>query len=144
MRGAAIILAMVEGRFVTVIACIDGRVQAPLATWAKETFGADWADMVTRPGCDGVLGDEDAGARSQIRQDVEVSVRAHDPVAVVVSGHNDCAANPGPQSHHEPQIQAAVGRVGRWGLGVPAVGVWVGEDWKVHPVTDVEPPSSGR
>ncbi len=133
---------MAEGRFVTVVACIDGRVQAPLAEWAKKTFSADWADMVTRPGCDGVLGEESAAGASQVRDDVGVSVRAHSPVAVVVSGHHDCAANPGTQDHHEFQIRNAVAQVERWDPGVPVVGVWVGEDWQVHPVTDVE--SSAR
>ena len=134
---------MADGRFVTVIACIDGRVQAPLAAWAKEAFDADWADMITRPGCDGVLGDAGTAARSRVREDVEVSVRAHNPVAVVVSGHHDCAANPGSQAHHDPQIRAGVAEIARWELGVPVAGVWVGEDWKVHPVTDAEHPPAG-
>ena len=134
---------MAEGTFVTVVSCIDGRVQEPLARWAKSAFSADWADMITRPGCDRVLGGDGTEDTAPVRADVEVSVRAHSPVAVVVSGHHDCAANPGTQSHHEPQIRAAVAEVARWELGVPVAGVWVGEDWQVHQVAGDPPPAAG-
>ena len=130
-------LGMADGRFVTVVSCIDGRVQEPLARWAKARYGADWADMITRPGCDGVLSDGDAASAEQVRADVEVSVRAHSPVALVVSGHHDCAANPGTQTHHLPQIRRAVLAARGWGLGVEVVGAWVDEDWAVRAV-DVE------
>lgn len=130
------------GSFVTVVSCIDGRVQAPLSDWARTAFGADYADMVTRPGCDEVLSDGTPEAEAEVRRDVEVSVRAHAPAAIVVSGHHDCAANPTTQTHHIDQIERAVERVRRWEPGVPVLGVWIDEDWTPHRVAGDEPPRS--
>ena len=130
---------MAEG-FVTVISCIDGRVQQPLGAWARTAYGAEHADMVTRPGCDQVLSDGAPESEAEVRRDVDVSVRAHAPAAIVVSGHHDCAANPTTQRHHVDQIARAVERVRGWGGDVPVVGVWVDESWQVHRVAGDEPP----
>ena len=116
--------------FAASVQCIDGRVQAPISEWIRSEFGVDYVDVITEPGCDSALCSE----RDDVRSKVEISVRAHGSKLVFVSGHHDCAANPGSEAEHAEQVKAAVARVRSWGLPVSVHGLWVGADWSVRRV----------
>ncbi len=42
-------------RFGTALNCIDGRTQIPIINWLKENFDVDYVDLITEPGMDKVL-----------------------------------------------------------------------------------------
>ncbi len=46
---------MAHGKFGTVINCMDGRVQDPVAHWLREAYHLDYVDAITEPGADRVL-----------------------------------------------------------------------------------------
>lgn len=117
--------------FAASIQCIDGRVQAPISEWIRLEHGVDYVDVITEPGCDLALSERD---RADLRSKVEISVRAHGSAMVFVSGHHDCAANPGGEREHEAQVRASVERVRGWGLPVRVEGILVGADWSVRRV----------
>lgn len=117
--------------FAASVQCIDGRVQGPVSEWIRSECGVDYVDAITEPGCDSALSE---GDRADLRSKVEISVRAHGSKTVFVSGHHDCAANPGSEQEHARQVRASVQRVRGWGLPVKVVGLWVGSDWRVKRV----------
>jgi hypothetical protein len=127
---------MAQGTFGTAIACIDGRVQAPIAEWLRSELGVDYIDMVTVPGPDAALLHLSPDLLASIRQSVEVSVRAHHSPAVAVAGHYDCAAYPVSDQEHITATRAAAQAVAAWNLGVRVIGLWVNEHWQVEVVWD--------
>ena len=121
-----------EHRFGTAIACIDGRVQQPIAEWIKRTYHVEFVDMVTEPGPDKALSQGEATLLAALRAKVNISATAHRSAVVAVAGHHECAANPVSEQEHQAQIRNSLRIVGSWGLPVTVVGLWVGPDWQAH------------
>lgn len=119
----------VDGGFAAVLNCIDGRVQRPVADWARERYGVDYADAITEPGIDAVLGLGDPAAREALLDKVCVSRLAHLACYLVVAGHHDCAANPVPRTLHEEHIRAAVSYLRAALPGFRVDGVFLDETW---------------
>ncbi|HEX6817308.1 MAG TPA: carbonic anhydrase [Ktedonobacterales bacterium] len=126
--------------FATLITCIDGRVQRPLNDWVRDAAQATYVDTVTIPGPDLALTAGPPERINAVRQDVEISLRAHGSRFVAVAGHFGCAANPVTPEEHQQMIRQAVGAVERWGLhddeGQPVrvVGLWVNDSWQAEVV----------
>ena len=124
-------------RFATVINCIDGRIQKPVAEWMKKYFNVHYVDSITEPGVDKVLL-ESGEVVELIKQNVLISVTAHNSCGIAVVGHYDCARNPVSEEGHRKQIKKCVEIIKSWGLGVPIVGLWVNKEWEVEIISDPE------
>jgi len=129
---------MGHGKFVTVINCIDGRVQFPVLNWMKDFFQADYVDSVTEPGADKVMSEGTGEAVDQIKRRVMVSTSGHHSKVVALVGHYDCAANPGPEEMHFKQIRQGTEVIKNWELGARVLGLWVGENWETTCIYDTE------
>ena len=104
--------------FATVLCCIDGRVQGPLADFTRTHFGVDYVDTVTRPGLVGRL---DRG----VEDDLAISIEAHQSQGIVVSGHASCAGYIGDEAAQRQACRAVAARLGEiWGE-MEIVPVWV-------------------
>jgi hypothetical protein len=120
-----------QERFAVAVTCIDGRVHGPIAEWARRTLGIEHLDLITEPGSDLALCCAADEALERVRANLAVSAGAHAPVALVVSGHEHCAANPAPPEEHRDQIARAVTRAAGW-LDLPVVGIWVSGEGTVE------------
>lgn len=129
---------MATGKFVTAINCIDGRAHYPVKSWLQASFDAEFVDRITEPGVDKLLADGAADVIEGIKQQVLISVNAHDSKTVAVVGHHDCAANPVSETQHRHDIGAAVATVQAWGLPVQVIGLWVNSEWQVEVVPPIE------
>ncbi len=116
------LLEAAEMKFVTAINCMDGRVQEPLIRWAKENFGAEYVDMITEAGPDGILARTD---HESILRRVSISIEKHGSRVIIVAGHHDCAGNPVSDDKHLDDIRMSVERLKRHFNGVDVVGVWI-------------------
>ncbi len=126
---------MAEGKFVTVINCMDGRTQLPVNAYMKETYGADYVDTITEAGPDGILAKGDHLECESMRARVRISVDNHGSEVVAIVAHDDCAGNPESKDEHLADLDSAVTRVVDWGFNVKVVALWVnGEDWSVEEV----------
>ena len=123
-----------EGTFGTVITCMDGRVQEPVAKWLKERLGLDFVDTITEPGVDRLMAEGSREQRDGVRAKVLISTTAHGSRVVAVVGHADCAGNPVAKEKHLEQVRQAVATVHAWGLHVRILGLWVNEQWTVEQV----------
>jgi len=120
--------------FGTALNCIDGRTQIPVIKWIKENFGVDYVDLITEPGMDKVLAQDDWLEIESLREKVMISIAAHASTVVAVVGHYDCAANPVSDCRHFKDIVTSTCIVKSWGLPARVVGLWVDESWVVHVV----------
>ena len=126
---------MEKGSFVTAINCIDGRVQLPVINWLNENYEVDYVDMVTEPGPNLILADEeDKVTIESIKDRVEVSTQKHDSELIAVIGHYDCAANLADKTTQLEQIKDSIELVESWSLGVEIIGLWVDSNWQVEKV----------
>lgn len=129
---------MEKSKFATAINCIDGRVQGPVSAWMKEYFHVHYVDMITEPGLNRVLTQGPAEVVESIRQEVMISLRAHQSSTIAVVGHHDCAGNPVSPEERVEQIKKGVEVVTSWRLPVRVVGLWVNERWGIKVVCDTE------
>ncbi len=122
-------------RFGTALNCIDGRTQIPIIKWLEENFDVDYVDLITEPGMDKVLSQGHWVEIERLRENVIVSITAHNSNVVAIVGHYDCAANPVSDCKHFCDIVASTYRVKSWGLPVTVVGLWVDAFGCVHVVS---------
>lgn len=128
--------SMAVGHFATAINCIDGRAQRPVSEWIRLQHGIDYVDTVTQPGPEKALTQGPQSTIEAIRQNVGVSVTAHQSALVAVAAHYQCAGNPVSDDEHKAQVRAACQVVARWGFPVRVIGLWVNEWWQVELIAD--------
>lgn len=119
-------------KFATALNCIDGRTQIPVTNWLKENFDVDYVDLVTEPGMDKVLSQGKEAEIEKLKENVIISIMAHDSKIVAVVGHSDCAANPVSDCRHFKDIVTSTNVVRSWYLPVKVVGLWVDNFGCVH------------
>ena len=124
-----------EKKFGTALNCIDGRTQIPIMKWLKENFDVDYVDLITEPGIDKVLSQDQWPETDRLRDKVIISINAHNSNVVAVVGHFDCAANPVSDLKHFCDIAASTRVVESWGLPIKVVGLWVDESFFVHVIS---------
>lgn len=129
---------MTEGRFVTAINCMDGRVQEPVINFFKMRHGADYVDMITEPGPIKSLAEGDEVLTGTIKKRVGISVEKHGSNLIAVVGHDDCAGNPVGKDEQLTQIDLAVELVKSWGFGATVIGLFVNNNYNVEVVREAE------
>lgn len=121
--------------FCTAVNCMDGRVQIPVIRFLKERFVVDYVDVVSEPGPNRILAEQDdPRAVESILNRVAISVEHHGSVGIAVVGHHDCAGNPATPSEQEGHTRAAVDFIRTKYGGLPVIGLWVDDAWKVTQV----------
>jgi carbonic anhydrase len=120
-------------KFVAAISCMDGRIQLPIIDWMKQTYRADFVDMITEAGPVKNLA-EVPGENESIKKRLAISVHQHGSKFVAVVGHHDCAGNPVGRQTQLKQLYAAIKTIQSWGYPVTTIGLYVDENWQVHQI----------
>ncbi len=125
--------------FFTVIGCMDGRVQWPVAKYGKEKFDARFPDTITEAGIVGLIANPPAGGPDpkfveNLKLKLLVSIEKHHSRGIVVDGHQECAGNSVSDGQHKQDIKASVEFVQNLiDNRVPVVGVFIvndGNEWR--------------
>lgn len=127
---------MAAGKFATAINCIDGRTQRPVSEWIRIQFAIDYVDTITHPGPEKALTQGPQAIIETMRQNVGVSVSAHQSQLIAVAAHHQCAGNPVSDDEHKAQVRAACQIVAGWGFSARVIGLWVNEWWQVEVIVD--------
>jgi len=122
---------MAEGKFATVINCMDGRTQIPAIELMKKQFGVDYVDSITEPGPIKAMAEgEDKPQIESIKRRVEISIKKHGSAAVGIVAHFDCAGNPVEKKEQLIQLDKSVELVKSWGYNVTVLKIWIDENWQ--------------
>lgn len=122
---------MNNSTFACAINCMDGRVQKPVYHYMKERYGAGYVDMVTEPGPNKILADnENALIVENIKKRVGISVQHHGAKALAIVGHFGCAGNPVEKEQQLEHLRLARKTVENFGFPVEIVLLFVEGDWK--------------
>jgi hypothetical protein len=126
---------MGNGKFVTAVNCMDGRVQLPVIEWLKATYPVEYVDMITEPGPNKILSSGIPDEIESIRKRVRISVEAHGSGIVALVAHGDCAGNPITKDSSIGQVKEGMEVIRSWNLPVTIIGLWVDSaDWQVERV----------
>lgn len=109
--------------------CIDGRFQLPVIQWIMGNYGADYVDMITEPGMDGLLADRRNAIEGIIRN-INISIEKNNASSIFVIGHDDCNGNPASEEVHKGHIRSGVARLKKDFSHIPVIGLWMKEDGK--------------
>ncbi|MCD6148886.1 hypothetical protein J7J18_05955 [bacterium] len=124
-----------EGRFVTAINCMDGRVQLPLINYLKSRYRADYVDMITLPGPNKILAEKkDRCALRSVKRCIGISVNLHGSGLIVLAGHYDCGGNPANKKIQEKQTKKAAKLVSSWFPNVRIICLWINRNWQVKEI----------
>lgn len=122
--------------FVTVINCMDGRIQEAVIKYMSEKYDVNYVDNITEPGPNKILAmNEDKELLNSIKRKLDISINTHGSKVISIVGHHDCAGN---LVDHETQIEdikKSINLLQSWDLDVDEIiGLWVDENWKVHQI----------
>ena len=121
--------------FCTAINCMDGRTQIPVIEFLKKRFGVEYVDMVTEPGPNGILAEQDnLRLVDSILERLWISVHKHQSAGIAVVGHHDCAGNPTDQRKQAEHTRAAIEYLEHRYNDLPIIGLWVDENWRVNEI----------
>jgi carbonic anhydrase len=127
---------MTEGKFATVITCMDGRVQEPVSSWMKKHLKVDFIDTITEPGPDKFVTQGNKRQLESLNKKLGISISLHHSSNVAVVAHHDCGGNPVSKEEHLKQLADAVDLLASWKLPVRILGLWVDESWQVQLMHD--------
>ena len=120
-------------KFVTVINCMDGRVQMPVNKYMIEKFDADYLDTITEAGPNKILSEgTDNILINSIKQRYEISTKKHNSKVVAIVGHHDCGGNSAIKMKQLEQIKESIALIKKWNEEVHVLGLWVDENWEVN------------
>ncbi len=119
--------------FCTAINCMDGRVQDPVNEFLKKKFDVEYVDVVSEPGPNKILAERaEATLVDSIKKRIDISVHKHKSVGIAIIGHYDCAGNPIDEAGQREHTLTAVEFLAQEYEGLPVIGLWVDEGWKVQ------------
>jgi carbonic anhydrase len=122
-----------DKKFACAINCMDGRVQDAVKNYMKNNYGVDYVDMITEPGPNKILCEEndcDMAVINDIKKRIEISVHHHGSKQLAVVGHFGCAGNPAPKEEQVEQLKKCKKVIDSFGFSVEVVMLWVDGDWE--------------
>ena len=117
--------------FATVLNCMDGRTQPPVADYLADSFGARYVDTITTAGTVHHLA-ADTDQTGTLLSNLAVSVDKHGSSQIAVVAHHDCAGNPVFDETQQNQVRDAVSRLGALYPDAEIIGLWIDRDWGVN------------
>lgn len=133
-----------HGTFATAVGCMDGRVQDPVAKFARKRWKVKYVDAVTEAGLVKHFAKQHEThphtphIRETIRiKVVDVSVMKHNSKGIVVHGHQECAGNPVDDEKQKADILEAAKVLKELNPKVEVVPVFVvkkEDNWTVEPI----------
>lgn len=121
------------GSYCTAVCCIDGRIHGPLVDWLRHTLSVDYVDLITEPGPERAL-TQSWRRELDVKERVQVSVRAHGTRVAALVAHHGCAANPSPEQEQLRELRQAVERIRGWQLFADVLALYVDGSRVVRPV----------
>ncbi len=122
--------------FFTSIGCMDGRIQAAVASFGQNRFGAKYPDTITEAGMVGILSKSPPKTiLNAIKNKILISVKHHHSKGIVIHGHGQCAGNPVSDNQQIKDITAAATLIRELKPGVDIVAVFIirkGNAWEIQ------------
>lgn len=130
-------------KFGTMLNCMDGRTQEPVAKWMKEQFSLDVVDAPNPAGPTNMITKGDDTIVEHYKTETLISINGHNSRNVAIAAHQGCAKNPISDEEQIAELKKSCELVATtWGLpeGVRISGLWLTKnddlDWTVNHLVD--------
>ncbi len=130
-------------KFGTMLNCMDGRTQEPVAKWMKEQYKLDVVDAPNPAGPTNMITKGTTEIIGHYQAETLISVNGHSSRNVAIVAHQGCAKNPISDEDQLLELKEACEIVAtQWGLpaGVRITGLWLTKntdlDWTINHLTD--------
>lgn len=129
-------------RLAVLVTCADWRLHQPcvgLNARVCALLGADGVDFVCLPGPDGAMRADRAGEWAALVAQVRLLMGAHDPFALAVAAHHECAGHPVDAHAHDGDVRRTAARLkAETGFSGPIHAIMLvyrtDQDWDIEPV----------
>jgi len=120
--------------FAVLLNCMDGRTQLPAINWIRDNFNVKYVDIISEPGIDKVICDEDENFINSLKYKMNISINSHGASTAFVAGHYDCAANAVNKMQHLKQIKKSVSIIKNLYEDIEVIGIWINEKFEVEKI----------
>lgn len=112
--------------FVTVINCMDGRIQNCVNDYLQHKYDVLYVDVITEAGPNKIIADEiDLHTLNNIKKRLDISIHKHGSKVIAIVGHEDCAGNPSCRQQQYEDIRESVTYLMNLNYDVLILGLWV-------------------
>ena len=119
--------------FVTVINCMDGRIQTAVHKYISDKKEKEYVDMITLAGPSKVINENKLkGVIDDLKFRLDISIKGHKSNTIAIVGHFDCAGIPEPDENQKIHVVQAVSVVQSWYPDVEVEGIWVNPDLSIE------------
>lgn len=116
--------------FAASIQCIDGRIHDAIFSYIRGNYDIKYIDIISEPGIDGILADENITHIDSIIRKVQVCVDVHQVKEVFLSAHYNCLANPGTKEEHLVQMNKSLEKLKAIFPDLNFHKIWIDENWE--------------
>jgi len=120
--------------FYTVINCMDGRIQEPVANYIKSIYNVLFVDMITSAGPVKILSNKNPDNLESIISCIDISLKKHKSKGIAIVAHYDCAGNPISDAEQKKLLQKAIFFLVNKYKNVSVCGLWVDKNSKVEKI----------
>jgi len=122
-----------EKKFVTLISCMDGRIQLVSNKYMQRKYNALYVDTITEAGpCKIITDNKISNVIENIKVRVDISINNHYSKVIGVVGHFDCAAIQDSDSDQKQFVRNAVLEVKCWYPKMDVLALWVNDNLEVE------------
>ncbi|MCX7832038.1 MAG: hypothetical protein N2440_03965 [Actinobacteria bacterium] len=109
-------------KFILCLNCIDGRTHEAIFDYLKRNYPERYIDYITAPGMVRHLSDEKEKFNGFLNEAIEISIKFHNPEAIVIAAHSDCAGNPVEDAKQKQMLKKAKEMISsKYNISVEAV-----------------------
>ncbi len=119
-------------KFLTLITCMDGRIQQPVMDYLKQKYPSHYPDTVTEAGPVKYLSENYfTPVFYSILNRLDISIEKHGSKQIFIVAHPDCAGNPQNKEKQIEQLHLAKKRLQTYYPDSDIHGLWVENNQKV-------------
>lgn len=121
-----------DGKFGTVINCMDGRVQNCVNKFVQDNHHIDFLDTITLAGPAKILSENKKEKLiNGLKHRIDISINVHHSDFIAVVGHFDCAAIKFDDEIQKELVKDAAKKLKEWYPEIKIVPLWIDSDLSV-------------
>lgn len=121
-----------EEKFVTLVACMDGRIQLSSNKYMQKKYKALYVDTITEAGPCKIISDyRNMNTIENIKARLDLSINTHQSKAIGVVGHFDCAAIQDSDNLQKQLIVSTAKIIKNWYPDIEVIALWANENFEI-------------
>lgn len=122
-----------NGDFVTVVNCMDGRVQEQVREYVFNVFDKKHIDTITLAGpCKVISENRKTAIVKNLKFRIDISVNKHGSNYIYIVGHSDCAGITRCDDTQKDYLIDSVAKLKEWYPNTTIQALWIDSNFKIN------------